>query len=308
MSMPHKALLLLLFFIGTSTTTFGQQEAADSTSLWKEAISRQAMLLIDSSAQVRWQAHLKLKEVLPEFLRDPGSWSFSFAELPTLSVQYPQDSSFRLITWQVETADHRYRHGGMLQFKAGKAGPVSLQDRPPEALFSEYVPTDAQDWFGGICYALYPFERANGQTAWLAFFYSSHSPYIARKWVDVLWFDESKKPRFGLPVFVKPDAFAGEDHLHRVLMEYFRGAATRFNYDRELGLIIKDHIIPYGMLPDRSGPAPVPDGSYEGFRYQNGKWMYEEKVFHHALQDGQAPRPFPKLDKEKKRDILGRKD
>ena len=41
------------------------------------------------------------------------------------------------------------------------------------------------------------------------------------------------------------------------------------------------------------------DGDYEGFRWQNGKWVHIEKVFEEQqLKDGQAPMPKPFLDKD----------
>ncbi len=302
-----KKVLLLLFLFQSlfSGLISAQGTSPDSTSLLKRQIAQAAQELIDSLPDVRMQAHEQLKNDLVKWLSQKESWRHPLEELPTLSVQYAADSSFRFITWQVETPDRHYRHGGIVQRRSSPQAPVLLHDRPPQARFSEYETTDATDWFGGLCYALYPFETQDGQTVWLCFFYDSYSPYIARKWVDVLHFDTNGKLRFGLPVFAKPDAFGGEDRLSRVLMEYFRQAATRFNYDIELGLIVKEHIIPYGMLPDRSGPAPVPDGSYEGFRYEKGLWKYEEKIFHQSLRDNEYPRPYPILDKRK--DLFGKK-
>ena len=301
-----KKVLLLLLLAGLFTgLTYAQSTEADSSALLKKRISQAAQELIDSLPEQRMHAHEQLKNDLIQWLAQGESWSYSLEELPTLSVQYPADSSFRLITWQVETPDRNYRHGGIVQHKATPQAPVLLHDRPAEALFSEYTATDASDWFGGLCYALHAFTTQDGQTAWLAFFYDSYSPYLARKWVDVLSFTPEGKVQFGLPVFVKPDSFGGEDRLSRVLMEYFRQAATRFNYDAELDLIIKDHIIPYGTLPDQSGPAPIPDGSYEGFRYEKGRWIYVEKIFHQTLRDNEYPRPYPVLNSRK--DLFGKK-
>ncbi|HVY74591.1 MAG TPA: hypothetical protein VG890_07160, partial [Puia sp.] len=33
----------------------------------------------------------------------------------------------------------------------------------------------------------------------------------------------------------------------------------------------------------------VPDGDYQGFKWQNGRWVYVDKVFNTRLQDGQYP-------------------
>ncbi len=298
----HKTLLpaiLLSLLLQTTALT-----ARDSLMLRLQFLAEQ---LIDSRPEIRQQAHARLTETLLALLQQNDSWQQNFDKLPTISIQIPADSSFRFFTWQCEMPDGSYRHGGVLQKRDAPQNPIALRDQPPEARFSEYTSGYADDWIGGICYALYPFTTEDQQTAWLAFFYDSYSPYIARKWMDVLWFDQEQNLRFGLPVFPMPDKFGGLDKHSRVLMEYYRYASTRFNYDEELQVVIKDHIIPYGMLPDNSAPAPVPDGSYEGFRYKNGLWIYDDKLFHQALRDNEAPRPFPILDKQKDKDIFGRK-
>ncbi len=295
--------LAILFFAGLfQANPLAAQD--DSLALRVQFLARQ---LIDSTPQIREQAHARLTEALMKLLQQPKSEERSFEALQTISLQTPPDSSFRFFTWQCEMADGSYRHGGILQRREDPQNPIALRDQPPQARFSEYTSDYADSWIGGICYALHPFQTEDGQTAWLAFFYDSHSPFIARKWMDVIWFDEDQNLRFGLPVFSMPDEFGGFDKHSRVLMEYYRYAATRFAYEDELGLVIKDHIVPYGMLPDRSAPAPVPDGSYEGFRYEKGLWIYNDKIFHQVLQDDEYPRPFPVLDKQKGRDILGRK-
>jgi hypothetical protein len=40
----------------------------------------------------------------------------------------------------------------------------------------------------------------------------------------------------------------------------------------------------------------VPDGDYEGFKWQNGQWVHVNKVFNFKLEDGQAPVGDPLMD------------
>ena len=37
----------------------------------------------------------------------------------------------------------------------------------------------------------------------------------------------------------------------------------------------------------------IPDGDYEGFKWQDGKWVHIDKVFTYKLRDGEAPVGMP---------------
>ena len=67
------------------------------------------------------------------------------------------------------------------------------------------------------------------------------------------------------------------------------------NYDREMDMIVYDHLISEDNTPDKKYTL-VPDGDYEGFKWVNGKWQHVDKVFDFKLKDGQAPVPEPLKD------------
>ncbi len=51
------------------------------------------------------------------------------------------------------------------------------------------------------------------------------------------------------------------------------------------------------------GPVQIPDGTYEAYRLNNGKWEYVEKVFDQILDE--APRPSPVLNGRSGKDLIG---
>jgi hypothetical protein len=51
---------------------------------------------------------------------------------------------------------------------------------------------------------------------------------------------------------------------------------------------VYDHLISETNEPVRKD-SYVPDGDYEGFKWQNGQWLHVVKVFTTALKDGQYP-------------------
>ena len=67
------------------------------------------------------------------------------------------------------------------------------------------------------------------------------------------------------------------------------------NFDPELNMILVDHLISESDEPELLYTY-IPDGDYEGFKWQQGKWVHVDKVFHQKLEDGQAPLPDPLRD------------
>jgi hypothetical protein len=56
-----------------------------------------------------------------------------------------------------------------------------------------------------------------------------------------------------------------------------------------MDMIVFDHLISESNEPQKKFTL-IPDGDYEGFKWQNGKWVHVTKLFNQALKDGQAPR------------------
>ena len=83
----------------------------------------------------------------------------------------------------------------------------------------------------------------------------------------------------------------------RIVKEYSSEASVRMNYDPLMEMVIFDHLITQNG-PHGEGPVNYPDGSYEGYKFEEGRWNYVEKVFD-QVQD-EAPRPFPVLEGEQK--------
>jgi hypothetical protein len=64
-------------------------------------------------------------------------------------------------------------------------------------------------------------------------------------------------------------------------------------------MIVYDHLISETNEPDKVYTY-VPDGDYQGFKWDNGKWVQVDKVFDFKLKDGEAPLPEPLKDESGK--------
>jgi hypothetical protein len=285
----------------TAQPTFDEQELA----FLKESEDTLSFLsytvINDSIEDNRFAACREMIPRLVKALKTENSFDYPFDRLKSVSIQYPQDSSFRIFTWQLYVNENEYRYYGAIQMNEPKLRLYPLMDRSFElqTVNPELEPLSPEQWYGSVYYKLMQVEGAAGKY-YLLFGFDGYELFRKRKVLDVLWFDDTGKPQFGAPVFVHE----GNRRKYRLLREYSAAAATRLNYDEQLEMIMFDHLIPrdgaYG-----EGTVYYPDGSYEGYQLTpKGEWMHVEKVFHQVSDE--APRPLPILEGTDKKDIFGR--
>ena len=154
-------------------------------------------------------------------------------------------------------------------------------------------------WYGALYFNLRQFDTRQGRK-YLLFGYDAFEFFEKRKLLDVLSFDKEGKPVFGAPVFTKSDA----PPENRVYVQYSADAKVKMNWDEQYQMILYDHLIPFPSPYGRE-MTNVPDGSYDGYKLDKGRWKYVDKVFDDKQKD--VPFPEPILDAQDKKDIMGKK-
>ncbi|MCB0568246.1 MAG: hypothetical protein KDC66_00705 [Phaeodactylibacter sp.] len=251
----------------------------------------------DSIAEHRFGACREMIPRLVKALKVENSFEYPFEKLRPVSIQYPQDSSFRIFTWQLYVDENDYRYYGAIQMNSPELKLYPLIDRSFKIEDAESAVLSPENWYGAVYYNLLGFDTPDGSKAYLLFGFDGDSFFRKRKLIDVLRFQDDG-PVFGAPVFVKE----GNQRKNRVMLEYSAEVSTHCNYDGLLEMVIFDHLIPMNG-PYGEGMTNYPDGSYEAYRLQNGLWMHVDKVFNQVSDE--APRPTPILDNRPK-DIFGR--
>jgi hypothetical protein len=132
----------------------------------------------------------------------------------------------------------------------------------------------------------------NGKSFYTLFGFDDNNVRSTKKWIEVLTFNEKGQPQFGGPFFSFEKDSIKRPMQYRHFIEYKKEASTLVNYVEDEGMILVDHLISETEEDDKPYTR-VPDGDYEGFKWQNGKWVHIDKVFNFKLEDGQAPMPDP---------------
>jgi hypothetical protein len=83
--------------------------------------------------------------------------------------------------------------------------------------------------------------------------------------------------------------------MSRYIMEYKKSTGARLTYDENLGMIVFEHLESESNEPKKKWTL-IPDGDYEGFKWNNGQWVHVEKVFNQVTPEGKEPVPSPVKD------------
>ena len=241
-------------------------------------------------AAVRFRSDSNFTRILVRAIIQDKSFLFPFDSLRTISKIYSPDSSFRIFTWQVVHDDDYCRQKGFIQFRNPRGKEKFIPLRDANQFISNPTDTIADNmwWIGAVYYRILEKEH-NGRKYYTLFGYDENDSRTTKKWLDVMWFDDN-----GVPMFGKPSAFSFDNDsipkpaINRFLMEYKKDARARVQYDEELDMIIYDHLISESNEPNKKYTY-IPDGDYEGFKWQDGRWVHVDKVFNFKLKDGEAP-------------------
>ena len=256
-------------------------------------------IIFDSFAENRFHYDSVFIRKLVQSLKMPYSFEYPFDSLTTVSRLYAPDSTFRILTWQVQRDESYYHQEGAIQINT-KDGSLKLF---PLFDASDYTstPTDSirtnKNWIGAIYYNIV-MREFKGKKYYTLFGYDDNDFSSTRKWLEVLTFNANGEPVFGGNYFnYKNDELKPPQPVSRFLLEYEKDTRARLTYDPELDMIVFDHLISESNEPQKKFTL-IPDGDYEGFKWQNGKWVHVDKLFNQSLKDGEAPRPEPLYDKE----------
>lgn len=250
------------------------------------------------SPAVRLRADSQFIRTLVRSLKMKNSFYYPFDSLAGISRLYAPDSTFRIITWQYKKDDLVYLQEGAIQMNQPD-GSLKLYPLFDVSMFTA-KPLDSvrtrRNWIGAIYYRIIE-KSYQGVNYYTLLGFDDFTRNSNKKWMEVLTFSRSN----GEPIFGGPYISFQNDSLHKPIqyrfnIEYKKDAATRFNYDPQMDLILYDHLVPEGDDPNRKDTY-IPDGDFEGFQWKDGMWVHVEKqIFNFKLKDGQFPQEQKMMD------------
>lgn len=298
----------MLWYTDTKAAQLEIDSTFEQIKTYEDTLGFLSYLIVnDSIEEDRFRAVNKFIPTLVKALKVKNSFDYPFERLKSISIQYPQDSTFRIFTWQLYVDENDYRYYGAIQMNTGELELIPLIDRSFEIDHIEQEVLSPEKWFGALYYNIKDFDTNEGKK-YLLFGFDGNNFFTKRKIVDVLSF-ENGKASFGAPVFISEDPAHSFSPKNRLELVFSAEASIKLNYDEHLDLLIFDHLIQAGTSIASQGPVNLPDGSYEAYKLKNGYWTYVPKVFSHMYENEEETRQSPLFDNSKtrnqKKDIFG---
>ena len=277
----------VLLFLMTSSLLYAQESNEA-----KMAFFADVMINAEEKAH-RITAHRAFKPLLEASL-EQDSFENEYTSLKWISIQYPQDSSFRLFSWQLMHTEDKYEYFGYIQKADGSV--IKLNQGNDDLVDLPYMRLNKDEWIGCLFYKVISFKQGE-KDLYVLFGYNANNKYDRIKVADVLDFGEDRIT-LGRPVFVDMDSTGRGDVMNRLILKYSADSNTNLNYNPALDMIVFDHLIPVGGRMEGQGLTAVPDGTYKGYKLdEKGNWIYVDKIFDHTYDD--APRPKPVLNTQR---------
>lgn len=253
-------------------------------------------LIVDSLTAGRMRNDSLFVRTLVRTLKVKNSFYYPLDSVIGISKLYAPDSTFRILSWTLSFDDYYSRQRAAIQMRTedGSLKLVPLRD------YSEFTtdPVDSvrtkDNWIGAVYYNIIKTEY-KGKNYYTLFGIDDYSVRSNKKWIEVLTFDNKNQPLFGGQMFTFDKDSIKRPTQSRFSIEYKKEASTLVNFVPDEGIILVDHLISETDEPDKPYTY-IPDGDYEGFKWENGRWDHIDKVFNFKLQDGQAPIPDPLRD------------
>lgn len=295
----HLYFTSLLFLLVSVSMQAQSISSADKKKLKVKEDSLQQIatfMILDTVAAGRLLAYKDFVPTLLRSLKIKNSFYHPFDSVLGISKLYAPDSSFRIFTWYMEVDDYQGFQRGFIQMKTadGSLKGFFLFDNSEYAENPNNMVCRDSTWIGAVYYNIIKTQYL-GKNYYTLFGLDRHSVRTTKKWIEVMTFDQKNEPVFGGQFFSFEEDTVKRQTLHRFSIEYKKAARTYVNYEEDLELILVDHLISETDEPDNPSSF-VPDGDYEGFKWQKGKWVHVDKVFNFKLEDGQAPIDDPIMD------------
>lgn len=266
-------------------------------------------MLYDTTQEERLSAARNYVKLLKDALKIENSYQYSFDSIPFMAKVNAEDSSFRILTFQVILNGYTYRHYGCIQFNRKSIKLIPLMD------FSDTFPITPQytlsnkNWLGAVYYKMLS-KKIDKKTVYFLYGYDQNDVLTDKKYIEAMWLEGDTIARFGMPVFEKTEKILDPNSLkevfktklfYRYVLEYRKGGTLSIKYEKEKDMIVHDHIDPKDPKAKEYGYMKMPDGTYEGLKWYKNKWVWQNYVPIGENETNAPTRPAPLKDKKEVR-------
>ena len=204
------------------------------------------------------------------------------------------DGKLRVFTWNYPKEDGTQLYFGCVVFKTSKSGEplfFKLKHTAVKAEKWDNKVYDGTKWPGALYYAVVPMSKGKkAGNSYTLLGFESKDNLSNYKVIEVITLSNDGC-KFGGNFFEFEDR-----NPKRVVFEYSDQVTCSLRYYEKQKTIVVDHLSPRESIYEGFFPEYGPDGSYDGYVLENGKWKYTPIIDIAPFVEGQKvpfsnPRP-----------------
>ncbi len=269
-------LLLFLFAVLPLYETIGQQPDSIELKTLEDRISGLFSQMNEASSDKDKELiNTEINGLFEEAMDIESSFRYPFDSLKHVGKIITSDKKLRIYTWNLPYNNGTHKYSGYLQYNPGKNEKqlvFRLIDKSEYITSPETKILQPEDWFGALYYDVVT-TKYKGLVYYTLLGFDFNDIFSAKKIVDILYFIDEYQPRFGKPVFEYENRT-----LCRIIFEYSARASMSLRYNKEMDLIVYDHLSP--SRPSYEGKFQFygPDFSYDALKFEDGFWKVVKDI------------------------------
>lgn len=208
-------------------------------------------------------------------LKTPFSFQHNLEAVNNISIQKAPNQSFRIITWSLPFSDGSYKFYGTIQMatKDGTLKLIPLND-DTQNITDDNVITNANKWYGARYYDIIPVNFPGKPSYYILLGWKGNNDKTTKKVIEVLSF-EKDQPVFGKNIF----EMAQKARIrNRVVFEYNKKNSMTLIFDKNVNMLIFDHLAPYEPNMVGNFEYYASDLSFDGYAINYQKFYLKENV------------------------------
>lgn len=260
---------------------FGQDASGDTAFAQEEQQIKELFdsLYVSGDNDEREGLTSKINNQVGEVLKKPGSFDYTFSGLKMITVVTSKKKDIRLITWMVPNLFGTYHHYGYVQLEGKSPKVYELSDNSNNLDKLEQRMLSPDNWFGAVYYELIE-KKVNGTKTYTLLGLHGNNASTTMKVIDVMFFDDMGKLKFGAPIFQLPKKLQ-----RRIVFEYSAQATMSLKYHKvrnfwllKKNMIVLDHLSPPDLSLLNQYQYYGPDFSNDALKFKKGRWFYMEDI------------------------------
>ena len=231
--------------------------------------------------------------ILKEVLSFEKSFKYPFDSLETLSILSPDDKSFRIFNWILRKDNGTYEYFCLIHYhnkKKKKHEIIELVDKSNDIRNEAFEELDSKNWYGALYYNII-YIKKSGRKYYTLLGWDGNDGKSTKKIIEPMYFSGKNKVKFGLPIFKLKD----KSKQKRIILECDSKSSFSLKYDRDNKRLVFDQLVPIKKELKGMHEYYIPEGTYNSFNYDKGKWILNEDIDVRNKQDKIKTKKPPKM-------------